>query len=98
MKYELYRAACVGETKDVHIACLTDVMLEKPKNEIIRPGLGRLLNGSITFKTEDEIDGRISSHYEYFIVDENGERFDFQVSQIGLPIKVIDGFFVVSIF
>lgn len=98
MKYELYRAACAGETKDERIASLTDVKLEKPKNERVRPGLGSLGNGSIAFKTEDDIDGRISAHYEYFIVDESNERFDFQVSQIGQPIKVIDGYFVINIF
>lgn len=96
MKYELYRAAYAGEMANEHIASLTDVDLVEPKQVTLRPGVGTTELGSLTFKTDDAIDGRISAHYAYFIVDENGKRSDFQVSQIGQPIKEIDGYFVIK--
>lgn len=98
MKYELYRAACAGETQDEHIASLTEVELTEPSHVKIGPGTAQLVNGRLAFKTDNAIDGILSSQHEFFIVGDDGERFYFNVSKIGQPITVIDEKFVVSIY
>ncbi|MFN3731308.1 hypothetical protein [Comamonas testosteroni] len=98
MKYELYRAACVGETKDEHIARLTEVELKKPSHVMVGPNTAQLVNGSLAFKSDDAIDGFLSAQYEYFVIGDDGERFYFNVSKIGQPITVVDGKYVASIY
>lgn len=97
MKYDLYRAAGVDERDDSHIASLTDVDIVKRSHVMRRPGLAELVNGTLSFKTDDAVDGKISAHHAYFLVCENGDRFDFEVSQIGPPVKFVNGNYVISI-
>ncbi len=100
MKHDLYRAACANETHDVHIAQLTDVSISMPKNVSIRPDVVELYKekGKLTFKTDQTIEGLVSPHYEYFLIREDGERLDFQVSNIGPAVKIINGAYEVKFF
>ena len=96
MKYELYCAAAVGETTDQLIANLTDADLIKPFYRL--QGATRVAqNGTLTFTTADSIEGRLSSSYRYFVVDEDGERFDFRISKFGSPIKMFGEKYEVAI-
>lgn len=96
MEYELYCAAAVGETTDQFIANLTDADLIKPFYRL--QGTTRIAqNGTLTFRTTDSIAGRLTSGTPYFVVDEDGERFGFRISQFGSPIKLVGEKYEVTI-
>lgn len=98
MSHDLYRARCVDEEDDIFIAHLTDIHIKEPYGEQQHPGAVVLKNGTLYCRSETDLEGSLSSNYEYFLIDAQGERFPFSVSRIGQPLTKVDGRYQVRIY
>lgn len=98
MSHDLYRVRCVDEDNDIFIAHLTDVRIKEPYGEQQHPGAIVLKNGTLYCRSETDLAASLSSNYDYFLIDERGERYPFSVSRIGQPLVQVDGIYQISIY